>query len=193
MKRNCFVSLILLQVLTCTVLETAPAATALTVEDCGKCHTHEYQLITARGRAHKVKVTCLECHAGHRPLSADNIPECSDCHGRRPHAEMIDCSSCHGQKENCRACHQVHQPLARTDGKTALAHCRVCHPRAFELLQATTTKHHDLSCGYCHREHRKIPQCSDCHGLPHSAGTHKIFRCNNCHGIAHDLVGMPDK
>jgi len=191
MKRKYFLSLILLQVLTFTVLETAQAATVLTVEDCGKCHSQEYQQITSRGLSHKTKVTCLDCHEGHRPLSADNIPECSNCHGKRPHVAMVDCSSCHGREGNCKACHQVHQPLARTDGKIAAAHCVSCHPRAYELLKANTTKHHDLSCGFCHGEHRKIPQCSDCHGLPHSAGTHKIFRCNNCHSIAHDLVGLP--
>jgi len=193
MQRHCLVFLSLLQVLVFTVPETAQAATALTVGDCGKCHTREYQLIAARGMAHKEQVTCLDCHGGHRPMSADNIPECGDCHGSRPHEDMIDCSSCHERKENCRACHQVHQPLARTDGKTALAHCVACHPEASALLKANSTKHHDLSCGFCHSAHRRIPNCSDCHGLPHSEGTHQLFRCNDCHGIAHDLVGMPRK
>jgi len=193
MKRLYFVSLIFLPALVFMVSEPAHAATALTVEDCGKCHTREYQLMTARGMAHKEKVTCLDCHEGHRPISAASIPECGDCHGSSPHASMIDCSSCHERQENCKACHLVHQPLARTDGKTALAHCVVCHPRASELLVANTTKHHELNCGFCHSEHRKISACRDCHGLPHSEGTHKIFRCNDCHSIAHDLVGMPNR
>jgi hypothetical protein len=193
MRKFALFGLIFFQVLACAALETAQAATALTVEDCRKCHTHEYQQIASRGMAHKDKMTCLGCHESHRPRSAENIPACSGCHGRVPHEDMIDCSSCHERKENCTACHQAHQPLARTNGKTALIHCMACHHGAYDLLNVNTTKHHDLSCAFCHTVHREIRDCSDCHGRPHPEGTHKMFRCSDCHGIAHDLGEMPKK
>lgn len=191
MTINSIVCLIFMQIVTFTAAATAHAETSLVLEDCGKCHIKEYQQITSKGMAHKEMVTCIECHENHRPMSENNIPECSDCHARFPHKYVVDCASCHERKENCKACHLVHQPLAQTDGKTALTHCMVCHPEVYELLKTNTTKHHELSCAFCHDEHRKIQNCSECHDLPHSEGTHKLFKCLDCHGIAHDLSEMP--
>lgn len=172
-------------------LGAAQVEAALTLEDCQKCHAHEYQQITLKGMGHKEKVTCLECHKGHRPQTANNIPGCRDCHEKPPHENMIDCASCHKRKENCKACHQVHQPLARTDGGTALLHCKICHPGIPELLRSSTSKHRGLSCAFCHKEHRDIQRCRSCHGLPHPEGTHTMFpKCAECHNIAHDLNRM---
>jgi tRNA(Ile2) C34 agmatinyltransferase TiaS len=49
-----------------------------------------------------------------------------------------------------------------------------------------------LSCAFCHFEHRDIKACDDCHGRPHSKGTHNMFKCNVCHGMAHDLNKSPE-
>jgi len=191
-----FVNRFILPVLIFLAFGTAQveAAPTLTLEDCQKCHKPEYQQITSQGRSHKEKVTCFDCHENHRPRVANNIPECSDCHASAPHEALVDCSTCHKRKKNCKACHQVHHPLARTDGKTALLHCKVCHPSEDKLLKASTSKHHKLSCGFCHLKHRAIKDCSGCHGRPHGEGTHKMFpKCGICHNIAHNLNRMPKK
>lgn len=191
---TCSIKVFLIHALIFLTLGTAQAEAALTVEDCRKCHDREWQQISSQGMAHKEKVNCQDCHKSHRPLSANNIPACSDCHGDAPHGSMVDCSTCHQRKETCKACHQVHQPLARTDGETALQHCKVCHPSAYELLTASKSKHHDLSCAACHPKHREIRMCGDCHGQPHPQGTHKMFpQCVTCHNIAHDLNRMAKK
>lgn len=186
---NYFVFLCLLTGLSFLTLGGAQAETALSVEDCQKCHYQETQQIALKGRSHKNKVTCLECHENHRPKVTNNIPECRNCHEDSPHEGIIDCSSCHNRKKNCMACHMPHQPLVWADSETALLHCKTCHSRASELLKASSSKHNTLSCTYCHKEHRDIQKCSDCHGLPHPEGTHKMFsQCATCHNVAHDLT-----
>lgn len=176
------------------ILGATQVAAALTVADCQKCHDREWRQISSAGMAHKEQVNCLDCHKSHRPRSANNIPVCSDCHGDAPHKSMVDCSTCHPKIVSCKACHQVHQPLARTDGETALQHCRVCHPNAYELLSVSKSKHHDLSCATCHPQHREIRMCTDCHGQPHPQGTHKRFpQCVTCHNVAHDLNKLSKK
>lgn len=160
----------------------------LTVADCQKCHVPEYEKVVTAGRAHRDMVDCLDCHASHRPLVRNNIPECRECHAGRPHAALIDCTACHAPAEQCGACHDVHQPLVWTDGATALNHCQFCHARAYEEFQAGSSRHNQLSCALCHPGHREIQACSDCHGLPHSAGTHQQFpNCATCHNTAHQL------
>jgi len=150
------------------------AEAALTLEDCQKCHDQEYQQITSRGLAHK-KLTCFGCHENHRPMVANNIPKCHQCHGGTPHQE-------------------VHHPLARTDSDTALLHCKSCHPEAYQLLKNSTSKHHEFSCSFCHPEHRNIQKCSNCHGKPHAEGIHNMYpQCNTCHNIAHDLNSLPKR
>ncbi len=177
-----------LQILIFLVLGTVPVEAALTLVDCQKCHDREYQQIASEGTAHKEQVTCFDCHENHRPHVADNIPECKDCHGITPHQGMTDCLSCHDRKENCTACHMAHQPLVWPGGEPALLHCKVCHSRESELLKTNVSKHHNLSCIFCHRKHRAIQSCSDCHGRPHPEGTHEMFpQCATCHNIAHDL------
>lgn len=163
-------------------------ASTLTVEDCRKCHAAISQQVAAHGRGHRDAVSCRDCHKSHRPLVESNIPECSECHGHRPHLQITDCSACHPRKDDCGSCHQPHEPLASTTGEIALLHCRVCHSEAYELLQRSTSKHRELSCSYCHAKHRQVPDCSECHGLPHTEGTHDMFpQCMICHSLAHDL------
>ena len=164
---------------------------ALTLEDCQKCHKLEFQQITANGMGHLSQVTCIDCHASHRPRVANNVPACQNCHEKKPHEKMTDCSRCHPGNDKCIPCHNPHQPLARTDGDTAVNHCQVCHPEAVKLMAASSSKHRDLACGFCHTLHRKIQGCRICHGTPHPEGTRKMFpQCALCHGSAHNLNPM---
>lgn len=52
------------------------AAPALTPNDCIKCHSGPPADIASNGAGHR-KITCMDCHAGHRPSSKDNIPKCN--------------------------------------------------------------------------------------------------------------------
>jgi len=185
---NYLINLFLLQGLIFLTLGATAVEAALSIEDCQKCHDRECQQIASKGMAHKEMLTCLECHESHRPKAINNIPECNNCHGDSPHESIIDCSGCHKRKKNCKACHMAHQPFVWSDSKVALLHCKACHPRASQLLMASASQHHTLSCTFCHTEHREIQKCSDCHGQPHPEGTHQLFpQCATCHNVAHDL------
>lgn len=189
MRCALFLILFLLLVLNCRAkFVLANEGPQLTVEDCQKCHMSEYEKVAQGGRAHRQMVDCLDCHANHRPLNRNNIPECKDCHAGRPHAALLDCTACHAPVDKCDSCHDVHQPLAETDGQTALSHCQFCHASATEQLQASSSRHNQLSCTLCHPVHRKVQACSECHGLPHSLGIHQRFTaCSTCHNTAHNL------
>lgn len=168
-----------------------PVEASLKEEDCKICHDLEYQKIIQKGADHRDKLTCFDCHPGHPPKIRNNIPDCTDCHDSSPHRKMADCSSCHPKKNNCSACHDVHQPLAFTDKAIALRHCQVCHPQVYQKWKNTQSKHGKLKCSYCHLEHRMVQTCSDCHGKPHAEGTHNLFpECATCHHGAHSL-NMP--
>ena len=70
-----------------------------------------------------------------------------------------------------------------------------CHGQAFAQLQASPAKHREIACVTCHaNKHKTVPQCSDCHGLPHAEAMHKrLPKCGDCHNIAHDLNNWPAK
>ena len=93
-------------------------------------------------------------------------------------------------QDDCLTCHKAHMPMPVTyPDDIANKHCASCHDEANSLLEATKTKHRDVACADCHRaEHKMIPQCQDCHGIPHPpAMMAKFPACGDCHGIAHDL------
>jgi hypothetical protein len=97
---------------------------------------------------------------------------------------------------DCNTCHQAHQPLELAYGPaTPSIQCAACHDTAFNLLKASDTKHRDVACVDCHADkHKTVPQCSDCHGMPHAAAMHKKFpKCGECHSIAHDLNNWKEK
>ncbi len=262
MKKKCIKLLPLLFVLLYPVVATAqgePVKPVLSVEDCAKCHERQPLEIAAKGAAHKTQVNCQDCHAGHRPAVANNIPACSMCHGGEKHYELEGCESCHNphqpleitlkgeltapcltchgevgeelssrpsqhsklacntchaekhgnipgcgqchephsaemKQDDCKVCHLPHQPLTLEYGpQTASVLCASCHAEAFNLLAASSAKHHDVTCVTCHqKEHKTIPQCSDCHGLPHPEQMHQMFpECATCHNTAHDLNNWP--
>jgi predicted CXXCH cytochrome family protein len=240
---------------------SADAPPTLTSADCVKCHQKETAAIAANGKAHKTELTCQSCHESHRPMSANNIPACSNCHSGEAHFEVKGCTKCHNPhsplditlqgelkdicltchgaegkelKENpskhtefacnfchadkhgvipactdcheshsdqitqsdCKSCHQAHKPLALTYGDNVPSNqCAACHDRAFAQLTASKSKHHDKACVFCHAgKHKVVPQCSDCHGMPHAPGMHQRFpKCGQCHNTAHDLNNWPAK
>ena len=142
---------------------------------CLTCHQQQGDELKKYHSAH-TNLACSECHKTHRA-----IPECMECHEK--HTEDMDFESCKG-------CHLVHMPLEVTYIRETPSHyCGACHKEAEDLLQKNTTKHHELSCAYCHRDkHKRIPPCLACHGHPHPYDMIKHFsECGDCHTTAHDL------
>ena len=235
---------------------TALAADAvLTADDCVKCHSEQPAQIEANGASHKTEIDCTACHAGHRPVVANNIPQCSECHEGSTHYEVDNCLGCHNPHEplniaiegeqkavcvschagpqeqmvanpsmhetfscnfchadthgnipecmmcheghsesmtqtDCSTCHQAHMPLAVAyPDSTASELCAACHDATLATLVASQTKHSEISCATCHAEkHMAIPECNECHGLPHPQAMHERFpNCGECHSVAHDL------
>ncbi len=237
------------------------APTTLANTDCIKCHERQPLEIAEKGAAHKTEIGCQDCHTGHRPKVANNIPACSLCHSGEKHFELKDCTSCHNPHQplevvlkgdlkapcltchedqgqmlvanpskhetfactfchaqkhgvipecvqchkphsdkmaqaDCKACHQAHKPLALNYGpQTPSVFCAACHDDVYLQLQASKTKHAALDCAFCHQnKHKTVPQCSDCHGLPHPETMHQKFPvCGQCHNTAHDLNNWPSQ
>jgi predicted CXXCH cytochrome family protein len=249
-------SLIALATLTLLALGSGSAlAAVLTSADCAKCHTSESLAVLEKGMAHKTSVSCQDCHGGHRPMKAENIPNCAMCHAGAPHYEVGNCLSCHdphmpleivlegelkdvcvschgsvgkdlvaapsmhgqvscnfchadrhGFIPNCAQCHTPHSPEMKQNdclichdahtptvlafrGKAPSNLCASCHGEINQQIAANKSQHRDLACVECHaQKHEAVPQCSDCHGMPHAKGMHERFpRCGDCHGIAHNL------
>ena len=143
---------------------------------CLTCHAAQGKELQAHPSAH-TKLACTECHDVHK-----KIPNCLDCHDA--HVE--------GQKmKDCLACHPAHSPLVITYGPDVPnVYCGACHGEVAKQLQANKTKHHQLACVYCHKnQHGIVPQCTTCHGTPHSKEILSKFpKCTTCHVGAHNLV-----
>lgn len=142
---------------------------------CLTCHTQQI----AQLREHKSKHTalnCSTCHSVHR-----KVPQCTQCH--KPHsAEMV--------VADCKECHKAHMPRVVTYAdETPSKDCGACHKKVLDMLSASNAKHKQFVCAYCHKEkHKTIPNCQDCHGVPHPEGILVKFpKCGECHKIAHDL------
>jgi predicted CXXCH cytochrome family protein len=144
--------------------------------ECLTCHTSQNEQLEANPSKHTT-FACNFCHADKHGM----IPECVLCH--EPHSANVT-------QADCATCHEVHQPLVLhyPDSTTNIL-CAACHEDVNNMLMASKTKHHDVSCVTCHaNKHKTVPQCSDCHGLPHAEGIHAKFpACGSCHNIAHDL------
>jgi len=168
------------------------------IEGCKSCHNPHSPLdISLKG---ELKSVCLTCHEAQGKELAANPSKhaevaCNFCHADK-HGVIPECVQCHTPhsknmtQADCKACHQAHQPLLLTYGsQTPSLQCAACHQVAYDLLMASETKHRNVSCVTCHADkHKTIPQCSDCHGMPHAAGMHQKFpKCGDCHNIAHDL------
>ena len=146
------------------------AAAALTADDCVKCHAGPPADVAAAGAKHQSEVTCLDCHAGHRPAVKNNIPKCSQCHEGKPHY----------QEKNCLECHRnPHKPLTISFGGKVTGPCLACHTEQIKQLREHKSRHTSLFCSNCHDVHRKVPECVKCH-RPHSAEMAQAD-CGKCH------------
>lgn len=148
-------------------------------EACLTCHTQQIAQLREFKSKHSA-LNCSMCHDVHR-----KVPQCTQCH--KPHSSDMVVA-------DCKKCHKAHQPKNVTyAADVPSVNCGACHKNALETLTASTSKHHTFACAFCHQEkHRMIPNCEDCHGLPHPKGIHaKFAKCGECHNIAHDLNNWP--
>ncbi|MGE4296505.1 MAG: hypothetical protein AB7E47_00630 [Desulfovibrionaceae bacterium] len=142
---------------------------------CVTCHPQQGDEVAKHPSRH-AELPCTQCHTKHR-----EIPSCLDCHEK--HTPDMDLAS-------CTSCHPVHMPLDVTYSKdTPSRYCASCHDNASKILSHNTTKHHDLSCVFCHRDqHKMIPPCFACHPQVHPESMLKKFSgCGECHSSAHDV------
>lgn len=149
--------------------------------ECLTCHTKQNEQLTANPSMHSEEA-CNFCHAEKHRV----IPPCTECH--EAHSEDMT-------QNDCSVCHAAHQPTVLEYLETTPnLLCASCHEDAYTQLQASETKHHDVACVKCHaNKHKTVPQCSDCHGLPHTPGIHaKFTACGECHSTAHDLDHFED-
>lgn len=148
----------------------AKPAVQLTSADCVKCHSKAPADIEAKGKAHKTKVTCQDCHQGHPPTTKKIIPLCGQCHEGKPHYKLGGCLGCH---------RNPHQPKEIVFGRDVTDPCLTCHNPQIAQLKQFPSKHSKLNCSFCHDVHGKIPPCTQCHKAhspEQSAGD-----CKKCH------------
>ncbi len=146
------------------------SAQTLTVDDCVKCHALETRQIAEEGAAHKLAVNCLDCHSQHRPMNANNIPSCADCHVGTDHYAL----------NTCNECHNPHQPLEVTLTGELKMECLTCHSQQGEEMDANPSVHSQVSCNYCHADtHGYTPDCMTCHAS-HSPEM-AVTDCATCH------------
>ena len=147
-------------------------------EPCLTCHMQQGDEMAMHPSVH-TEMACNECHAEHQ-----KVPNCMECHSK--HTEDMNF-------ESCKSCHPVHMPLVVTYSEnTPSEYCGACHGKALGLLEQNTTKHHDLSCVYCHKnKHKTVPACYACHDKPHpDALMQKFPECVVCHDTAHNLTEL---
>lgn len=161
---------------------SAPAAPKLSNSDCSKCHTGEPRDILEMGGAHRSKVGCTDCHEGHPPAVANNIPKCSKCHTGKPHFELKGCLSCHSNP---------HEPLALTLNGNITKPCLTCHTKQSDQLRKNPSAHSSLACTTCHKQHGPPPKCTKCHE-PHAPGM-TMADCTSCHKAHMPLQVTYDK
>ncbi|MBI5557148.1 MAG: cytochrome C [Deltaproteobacteria bacterium] len=144
-------------------------------DPCLTCHTEQIEQLKQNPSKH-TELFCTFCHTKH-----GEIPDCTGCH--TPHAPNM-------VQSDCLTCHKVHMPrqVAYPDDISS-KHCAACHDTAYNLLIASPAKHKELACAYCHKsQHKMVPKCQDCHGVPHPDGMmQKFAACGDCHGIAHNI------
>ena len=147
-----------------------PNKSALTVDDCVKCHAGPSADMAADGAAHQT-IRCFACHPGHRPASRNNIPTCRQCHAGKPHYDM---------KQRCSDCHKnPHAPMRVTFGYNITGPCLTCHTTQVQQLKDNKSKHTNLFCSSCHNVHRVVPLCVQCH-KPHRSDMTQAD-CGKCH------------
>jgi len=152
------------------VFGTPLSANTLTVDDCIKCHVLETTQVAEDGAAHQMAINCLDCHVEHRPMSANNIPSCAECHVGTDHYTL----------NTCNGCHNPHQPLKVTLTGELKMECLTCHSEQGEEMEANPSVHSQVSCNYCHADtHGYTPDCMTCHAS-HSPEM-SVTDCATCH------------
>jgi len=175
--------------------------THFTIGDCLNCHVDPHRpMVSLRDTPKPAKKECLSCHdkVGAEMVKFPGLHAelfCTRCHIR--HKEVPGCQDCHSSHEqtqsdaNCFQCHSAHSPgEVVLKGHIQASFCRTCHKQQADDLAETNTNHGGLNCTYCHKDfHPNIPECQDCHGLPHNQSLHSHFRdCLECHGSAHRMI-----
>jgi len=140
--------------------------------DCRKCHRTEWQKVAAAGSQHATKLACMDCHPEHPPKGKQVISNCQSCHSGTAHFEINDCLHCHADP---------HQPLQslRDPRKPVKKECLSCHQPVGQMMSAAPSRHAELFCSRCHRQHKQIPACLDCH-QPHQQSQIEAD-CSKCH------------
>lgn len=185
----------------CSQCHDNPHGTNAEVTQCLSCHTNPHEPIVSLPKPMELETRCPICHAPIAKMLADKPSKhtkrhCSECHSK-VHGRIPDCSECHDshspmmelQTADCLKCHPVHTPLEISyPASQAKELCAGCHEDEYNTLQASTTKHHELTCAFCHPTHGEIPRCQRCHGeSPHNAAIHEKFpQCLTCHNNPHD-------
>jgi len=169
------------------------------LKNCAGCHTNPHTPLDIKFEG-KIKKACLTCHKEEQQQlktypSAHTKLACNDCHS--VHREIPSCLRCHQshtaemKNKDCLSCHPAHKPLVITYGtEVPNSYCGACHDDIVDVLDKNQTKHHDLTCVYCHRSKHGIrPACETCHGSPHPKEmVAKFPQCIMCHTDAHDLT-----
>jgi hypothetical protein len=143
---------------------------------CADCHSGPGQELKMFPSAH-TEQGCQTCHHD----THGYIPNCSECHdGHYAGQPMKECSSCH---------YQVHAPLHIIfPGDVNLKTCGGCHDDVYGKWLNTPSKHGQVACVSCHQQHGKVPDCLDCHEVPHNKKQLEMFpNCLTCHLDVHDL------
>ena len=167
--------------------------------DCINCHQnpHAPLLVPAMDRLAKA---CADCHtAPAKELkkfpSAHTEQDCQSCHHEK-HGYIPDCMECHDGHyaeqpvQDCLNCHvRVHAPLQIGFPRDSnVQTCSGCHEDVYGKWQGTPSKHGQVACITCHQAHGKVPDCTECHGVPHNKKQMEMFPdCITCHIDVHDL------
>jgi predicted CXXCH cytochrome family protein len=162
--------------------QDSPAVPGLSDDQCANCHTGEPAAIAARGGLHRDAVGCQDCHQEHPPQGAAAIPSCGACHAGEPHYELENCSGCH---EN------AHAPLDLTMEGDITGPCLTCHEQQGMEMERHPSMHGQVSCTFCHAEHKQVPGCMDCHAKHEESMTQQD--CASCHPAHQPLEVTYDK
>jgi len=183
----------------CSMCHDPDDKTHYRVAGCLDCHNPHHPLEIDFTKISVVKPICISCHLGEGTQLTDypskhSEPDCKECH--LEHGEFLTCLECHDPHTaemtyaDCLTCHKPHMPtVVKYPESIPSSFCIGCHDKEAVLLAGTPTLHKDLSCAFCHKgQHKVIPRCTTCHGIPHSGILHEKFPdCLKCHIDAHGL------
>jgi hypothetical protein len=144
------------------------------LNSCAICHHGPPEQLQKFPSKH-TNLSCADCHTSHGA-----IPSCNSCH--KPHYEGQEFKTCASE------CHPVHMPKQISYTKDVGARtCGSCHDKVYAIWTKTPSRHGKVNCAACHSRHGYIPQCAECHKLPHSKQLHDRYpKCLTCHQDTHN-------